>query len=618
MNYNFITYPIEIKLDTNIQGKEQMILTRSILHFKPTNESNSVLGEYPLFIETHKYPETYLYTTSYDNRVKFFFNKSFFNKKMNQYYPNEGVKYEEKIRNNLQRGGLQRGLQRGGINNKKEIEEEKEKSKMQSKYPNIKIKNDLVEHNIKTMLSALFPITYPINNNIRTSHNMKITKHMDIDFKFQHLIPKPMQKIKFLNQVFFEKDVIPTYYSYLKVDGQIYTVTDIIWVNDLYNNKEYSELFIKYEILRNWQEIQKKILEEEIERKIDIFSNKYVENNKIFSDKELTFIKDSIKKINDTLNKLSKDVYSNRENISRYNNAIDSFEELKTEIVNINGNSDNIPQLNSSLDNIKILYDKILKNTTIDNNMKILFEKIRKMTIYVQEMFQLNYVNSNYFDKSTINFEFLDDVIISKEIKERFKKYTEFIILVQEFTKLKKRSTNELLQRSIELFLDRINEKQIIYLLQPYFLKEKDPIENFKEYLNTGVLYDSNKNMYRIEIRIDLILGEINDENHSTINCTYAGEKLTTGAINNVEIKVPFWKLPDVRMMYNVNTNDSTIKNDNKEFVLNETDNKEKEENTEEPNKPESNMKGGSYTKKKTQNTRKLKSAYIRTMKRYH
>lgn len=610
MNYDFNPNPIQILLDTNIPNKSAIPLTRSILYMKNITSNISLLEEYPLFIETFKFPRNYLYKTSYENRINFFFSKMFFNKKMNYFYPNEGIKYNEKMRNSFKIGG------------------NTEDDELISNYPEIKITNDLVEYNIITLLTALFPMSYPITNNIRTSYNMKITKNMDLDFKLNDLIPKPLQRL--LNSAIFETDIQPVYYSYLNIDGKIHTVTDIIWLNDFYNNKKYSNIFTKYNELRIWQERQKVILTNEIDRKKKIFSNKYVIDGVIFKNKgndaktnELKIIEDIIEKYNDLLNQSNKSdnayqLYSNRDKIRMYNNIINDFNIIKTEMENINTNVNNIQELNSSVDNLQILFEKIRNQITIDNNMKMLIEKIRKIKIYVGELFQLEYINDTYFNSTYINFEFLDDTIVSKEMKERFKKYTEFIILVQGFSILSKRSTNKLLQNSIELFLDKINEKKLIYLLQPNFLKEKEPIKYFKEYLNTGVMYDSKDNMYKIEIRIDLIDGEINDENRSTIKCTYTGEKLTQGAINIWENKVPFWKLPNVRMLYETNTNNAIFTNYKIDYANINKENDNDNDNTSDiiENNPE--KKGGkSYKSNRMKHTRKLKSALIRTMKHY-
>jgi hypothetical protein len=198
MNFDFNPKPIKIMLDTNIPNKPSIPLTRSILYLKNIS-INSVLGEYPLFVESFKYPRDYLYRTSYENRIKFFFSKSFFNKKMNEFNPQEAINYEkeqfeknQKYENKKQGGAVQNQTESNVDNEEDKIKKQKEE---QEKKYEINAVNELIEYNVITMLTALFPISYPVINNIRTSFNMKILKKSDIDFKISDLIPRPIMKL---------------------------------------------------------------------------------------------------------------------------------------------------------------------------------------------------------------------------------------------------------------------------------------------------------------------------------------------------------------------------------------------------------------------------------------
>ncbi len=66
---------IKIMLDTNIPGKKIIPFTKSLL-YNPELKNIGGLDEYPNFTMDAIFPTAYLNSLSYENRVKFFFDKN--------------------------------------------------------------------------------------------------------------------------------------------------------------------------------------------------------------------------------------------------------------------------------------------------------------------------------------------------------------------------------------------------------------------------------------------------------------------------------------------------------------------------------------------------------------
>ena len=152
--------------------------------------------KYPYFIGSIAYPEEFLKTISYNKILKIFFDKNTF---FNTIVENKTLLSDEKA-----------------------IE-----------------KN--IEKNIMIMLNLIFPTSYPSTNNINTSYNKYLMKtQYELKFDLGELkIPG------FTNNSIAE-------YSYLNHAGSIYTVTEITWLNDVFNEPNYKKFIEKLIVYNNW------------------------------------------------------------------------------------------------------------------------------------------------------------------------------------------------------------------------------------------------------------------------------------------------------------------------------------------------------------------------------
>jgi hypothetical protein len=191
---------IKIMIETNVsKTPEALELSQIVNPFasesdkenrESKTESKNDTKKYPYFIESIPYPEEVLNTKSYSNILKIFFDKNVFYKTIVEPYVN-----------------------------------------LKTAEPDVKI----IEKNIMIMLNLIFPTSYPSSNNINTSYNKYLLKTpYELKFDLGELTTG-ISIPGFANNSKGE-------YSYLKKNGTTYTVTEILWLNDILNEPEYKKL----------------------------------------------------------------------------------------------------------------------------------------------------------------------------------------------------------------------------------------------------------------------------------------------------------------------------------------------------------------------------------------
>jgi len=190
---------IKIMIETNVsKTPEALELSQIVNPFESGSDkantektdSKTDSKKYPYFIESIPYPEEVLNTKSYSNILKIFFDKTVFYKTIVEPYVN-----------------------------------------LKTEKPDVKI----IEKNIMIMLNLIFPTSYPSSNNINTSYNKYLLKTpYELKFDLGELTTG-ISIPGFANNTKAE-------YSYLKKNGTTYTVTEIVWLNDILNEPEYKKL----------------------------------------------------------------------------------------------------------------------------------------------------------------------------------------------------------------------------------------------------------------------------------------------------------------------------------------------------------------------------------------
>jgi hypothetical protein len=86
-------------------------------------------------------------------------------------------------------------------------------------------------------------------------------------------------------------------FSYLEIDGTVYTVTELIWVNDIYNHSQYGKIYNNFVNLNIWRKAQKEIIDKEIRDKQKSFIIKYKQDFLNDFENIKKTVDDNIKKI---------------------------------------------------------------------------------------------------------------------------------------------------------------------------------------------------------------------------------------------------------------------------------------------------------------------------------
>jgi len=183
-----------IKIHSNIlkdkDNYDVFEFTKNNIYLPDSNKKfNKVLNTYPYFTYEFKYPRDKLLSLNMRKRIETFFNLEQFVLYI--------TTYGEKSKTDTS----------------KEIDE-------------------CAYENLMTMLEVLFPTQFPIYNNIKDSYTYYVNGNRSLQKHMLSMITQPFTK---------------KYYSYMKHNGETYTISKVIWINDMLNHSIYSELIEKYQ-----------------------------------------------------------------------------------------------------------------------------------------------------------------------------------------------------------------------------------------------------------------------------------------------------------------------------------------------------------------------------------
>lgn len=213
--------PIQIYIQSNIPNKEPWVLKRSnfITDFnRPSSaEIPKDYSEYPFFTNEVEYPTKYLYKMEPYEIYDFFFSRSYFEYKLNYII-------------------FQKGL-----------------GKIPPNEPGAKRRAEYNKKNMMTMLQLLFTTVYPHSNNITNSIDEYINKKSNT-IDLNRILSKPK-------------------YTYMKIDGNEYTVMKLTWLNDIFNHPKYNKLADEFISYKYWCISQSKIIQKKIDDNIQKIEN---------------------------------------------------------------------------------------------------------------------------------------------------------------------------------------------------------------------------------------------------------------------------------------------------------------------------------------------------------
>ena len=520
---------LNIIIDTNIPGEKPFPFTKIVLHNDVLKDTKK-FSEYPFFTSWLPYPVEVLKKLDYKNQVDFFFIKDKFFEilKKTPEYNFLKIKFdEEKIfeENNKKKGS-------NNYSNKKKILDETEER--------INIKK-----NVMTMLTLLFPTIYPKSNNVFNSY----------DRIFSNTISESSSTIPFLFNLFFGIGINEPRFSYIKTPSKgICTVTEVIWLNDLYNQPEYKKIITQYETFNKWKGEETQRIDLENTYEISAFKD----NNSLLSK--------TWEKLKNVFNTISQNDIPNQNR-----NIVNDLNSLKRLLNDKNGIINNAQY--TDLINIKNYYNNLRNISNIQN--KLIGIDVNRLLTSIDK------IETNYLIKS----HYLDGDIVSNQmgmgmgqnqmgmgmgqnqgygqnqglqnIQSKWKgysKYMEFVNLLKIFNRQTNETSNHDLQQSIDNFISgNTGLKSIIKfdsLLNPY--NSKSSPETIK-IVETGINNKkSEKVPNTIYVRIDVIGGILNDENKNSINCEYNKEYLGDELKYLLNNNSKFWELNENRFFFEI------------------------------------------------------------------
>ena len=490
-------------------------------------------------------------------------------------------------------------------------EEAKKKSKENDEKNEKKLlnKGKIGNDNILIMLRLLFPTKYPITGNIFSSFNSLILKQSDATLSFSDFLPS------FLTTKLIEGTAL---YSYVKIDGKVYTITQAVWLNDIYNHKEYADLIEKFKLLQIWKKKAAQKLTDELSIRRDKFVKDYKNG---FLESDITYIsqqilgEDQLDKFRSTSSTRTAAFFELLNYNQANNKLILAIEEFQKSIIDID-EDDNI---SDNAKNLVESYKIVVKYGPTLFKPKEKFNRIIDNVNRDLETIRINeYIIDKYLSKPGIDLEYeKDEQKYSSKLKSDFKEYTDFAENIKKFRAPNKESSNIYLQNTVNEFLESREKYKgtFNFLMQPYNIK-RNPFEEIEkkkpptdqEDLNidkkdynkrqsTGVTIlpsaPANEPLYEIYVQLNVIAGELNDSNKSLVDCLYQGDSLGNKLeyLVNETLHNP-WDINSSRLYFDITQGDAKKEIEEKvKTDLVEKNRKEKEENKKEENKKQENKK---------------------------
>lgn len=549
----FTIESLAIKIYTNIPDKQNQIVnfTRSMLYIpKSTNNDEAVevesvaLEELPFFTVDVEYPVDQLNRLDYQSRVNFFFNSGKFVDILRPYYVKEDNGASETV-----------------------------KSADDSYYEK---RERRTRGNIMTMLEILFPTKFPVINDIQTSYDFLKDKQSTRPFWFN-----PFQT---------------HYFSYLKIGGGTYTIKKTVWLNDMLNHPLYRKMIVEYRKVRKWAD-------EQLYSKDSRFGNpaEQIKDIKTKIKEELTKMSETVKELNAIADGYINPLNKSAGGAAKVKTA--GFKNVTTAVNNANeqymviDNVDNIddettesaiiePAIALGDPDIKwIESDTTQIVTSPSGEISAISSPLKKQLREAYKAIKGYEASINRLKTNIESVKSYFKTTIAKAIGKTPSTtiLRKFQAIMNEYKDPFRKSSNIYLQHLIDgLFTDDAAAEEYYKLLAAIYKKyirgegldaEDEELltggTNEPKLVNVGISYinigESNKPTREVYFMVDLVDGEINNENVSSIYCPFIGdylgnqlEYLITESRNPLENK---WAVDKNRQMFSLKKIEASIVN---------------------------------------------------------
>ena len=494
-------------------------------------------------------------------------------------------------------------------------------TKKLSGFEYVNERNRIGEKNIMIMIRLMFPTKYPLVGNIFSSFHSVVTGKNEFNLKWTDFLPD-----------FFKKKVFEGLadYSYLKIDGNVYTVTQAIWLNDIYNHKEYKQLIDKFEQLQKWKDKEIASSNDDLNKRYKLFQQTYRSGTYELNRSDIEVIRKTLDvnapeegKSSITADRLNK--YK-----TIVNGVIRALEQfilaIQSETINKAAMLDNATKF---VELMKELRDgqEYRAWFRLENQEK--FDRIRrKMNEDLENIKADRFILEMYLKRPGINMDYEKDKKHKYIIDQKYSTYTRFVENIRKFRAPVLESSNLALQNTIEDFLNNTEKVKnvFIFLMNPVNVKKnpfteladkttgqeaddlREEAMNYQNRLNTGITIrpsaQEGEPYYEVYIQVNVIGGEVNDDNKSAVDCMYQGESLgdKLARLLNEALYLP-WTMNNSRIFFDITNGEAKAQIDKQEK---EKEDKAKKEGSTAP--PEKKMGG---------KTRKYREQLMKTKRRY-
>ena len=497
--------PIHIRLSTNVAGSSETKLTKNLIYIpeKKKGEKEEELGEkegstseYPYFTDSVKFPTSKILKLPKKQQIELFFNKKTFKKVI------------------------------GNISN---VDED------------TRIIN--AEYNFNALLNILLPTSFPIKNNIYETFSGNI-KNMNVGGGVE-TIDDNFDIFNLFSKIFNEEK---NRYSYVSLNGKVYTVTKITRINDIINDPIFSKLLDGGKGFQLWR--KGKIIE--VAKNLKFLQNKYKE----VIDSKLENIQNQLKRERNKENGAISRISNRKSPSNKANVPVDLLLPFLAELEKVDKNQ---------IENINSIFLKIfeLKEKSGERSQSYIpfeietlpgFKELLKLSVdynVKREIFNilqdLNEI-SKYLETKKDN-ELKDMTSIDRRIFREIQNYDKIKVFLNELKQysppVRSYSNPNLLYILGEVKNNMDEFIKFIDFISAIKIEGEKPKDEFLtntsmlDRLKTGVMSvikrkegddalntNAEKN-YDALINLELLDGEIDDENINDIKCPYRDRMLT-------------------------------------------------------------------------------------------
>jgi hypothetical protein len=544
---------IKIVIKTAIPEKKSFELKSSMIYINDPDEKLGKLNEYPFITSTHEFNksamQTYLYVNGYSKIVKFFFNKREFGKLFTQFTIEDSSATSPTPSATSPTPSALLPPASTPVS-----------TTPVSTTPAPVDSGKILTTNVKIMLELLFPMAFPATLNSTNSFDLYIRQNVDFDLNaaFSNVSKNFFKRFAANIQSMKVND-----YSYLKLDGVVYTVTKVIWLNDLLNHPEYREFideFIGFKQLAKEQQVTlEKTINDKTTSLFERIQSGPNDNNSL--NIYQGYIENFLKNVNPNRSKGGR--YDSQKletfngdlqkilllliDITLLHKEINTLN-IKNQVTTfINPPANPPPTPPSIIFGIDIEKQKnyLSELTTIMNDINEIYKRLKEnsagtltgIPITTNKIIKEKYLSEN----ANINLEGEDPGVVA-ELTKNFPTYITFSNKIKTLLPPERLTTNESLQTKIIDYskgkndnADTSFDKIMTAIQEQFILMTNTPnsspnLPNLNDQsiqllLNTQVcVLDKRKQNaphYEIYVALNLIEGEIQSNNLNAIKCIY-------------------------------------------------------------------------------------------------